>query len=59
MRSRGADSAAMASVSPPYPANTPCTARRAKMCQARVTYAMADMTMTKLTSERSTISLRP
>src|SRR3954463_2845943 len=59
MRSRGAESAAIVNVSDPYPAKNPCTARSASTCHGRCTNAIAPITTTKLTSDRSTMIFRP
>ena len=59
IRSLGAASAAIVSARAPYPANNPCIARSAKTCHASVTNAIAAMTITKLTSDRSIMILRP
>ena len=59
MRSLGAESAAIVIDIAPYPANNPWITRSANTCHAFVTKAIAAMTITKLTSERSTRILRP
>jgi hypothetical protein len=57
--SRATDSAAIAMVSAPYPANTPSRPRNATSCHGAVTNAIALLVITNAASDRSTSSLLP